>query len=77
MLQKLKNLIEGGGDIEFSVHGKLYTILPWTDDGIVIGPQGSDDDKVFDDAESLLNGFLIDGVPLADVIDQVFITFSS
>lgn len=77
MLQKLKNLIEGGGDIEFSVNGKLYTILPWTEGGITIGPQGSDDDEVFDDADSLLSGFLVDGTPLANVIDRVKIVFSS
>lgn len=41
MLQQLKDLIDSGGDIEFSVCGKKYTILPWTDDGIVIGPYGS------------------------------------
>lgn len=76
MLQKLKDLINSGSDIEFSVNGILYTILPWTDEGITVGPQDSDDDMVFDDADALLNGYLIDGIPLAQMIDRVVIVFS-
>lgn len=76
MLQKLKDLINIGADIEFSANGRMYTILPWTDEGITIGPQGSNNDMVFDDADALLSGFLIDGTPLTQMIDQVVIVFS-
>ena len=76
MLQKLADLINSGADIEFSVNGRMYTILPWTDGGITIGPQNSDDDMVFKDVDALVSGFLIDGKPLANIIDQVVIVFS-
>lgn len=76
MLKKLTDLINGGADVEFSVNGRLYTILPWTDGGITIGPQESDEDMVFDDVDSLYDGFLIDGVPLRSMIDQIEIVFS-
>lgn len=77
MLQQLKALIDAGGDIEFSVCGKKYTILPWTDDGIVIGLQGSDDDTVFQTANALLDGYLIEGKPLRSFDQQIKILFHS
>lgn len=77
MLKKLTELINSGADIEFSVRGKQYTILSWTEDGIVIGPKNSDNDMVFRDADELYDQFLIDGVPLRKMIDQITIEFSS
>ena len=60
MRQKLKALIDNGCDIEFSLAGKMYTILPWTESGILIGPQGSDEDVVFSTADALIDGYCID-----------------
>lgn len=77
MLQQLKDLIDSGGDIEFSVCGKKYTILPWTDSGIVIGPQGSDDDQTFPSSDDLLDGYLIDGKPLRKLNHKIKILFHS
>ena len=77
MLQKLKNLIEQGGDIEFSLNGRYYTILPWTEDGIVIGQQNADDDMAFSSVEELIDGYLVDNKPLRSYVDQIIITFAS
>lgn len=60
-------------DIEFSFKGISYTILPWWKDGILIGPQNSDGDRVFPSPDSLLDGYLIDDLPLRSIIDQVII----
>ena len=77
MRQKLKKLIDAGGDIEFSVGGAMYTILPWADGGILIGPQGADEDEVFKTADDLINGYCINGYPLSTLLNQITITFSS
>ena len=77
MRQKLKELIDTGGDIEFSLGGVMYTILPWTDNGILIGPQGTDEDEVFKTADELIDGYCINGYPLATLLSQITITFSN
>jgi hypothetical protein len=75
MLQRLKELIEGNGDIEFKLNDRMYTILPWTDDGIVIGPQYSDEESIFQTADELFDGYMIDGIPLRELADKITITF--
>lgn len=55
----------------------MYTILPWTEQGIVIGPQGSDEEEVFKTADDLIDGYYIGDQPLAELLDQVTITFST
>lgn len=77
MRKTLIDLIAQGSDIEFSYHGVWYTILPWTEDGIVAGKQGSDDDAVFADLDALFSGFLIEGMPLSDIADEIELGFSS
>lgn len=77
MRQKLKKLIDAGGDIEFSVGGAMYTILPWVEGGILIGPQGSDEDKIFKTADEMIDGYCINGYPLSALLNQIIITFSS
>lgn len=77
MRQKLIDLIARGSDIEFSYRGVRYTILPWTEDGIVVGKQGSDDDAAFPDSDALFSGFLLDGKPLSDIADEIELGFSS
>lgn len=71
----LKQAILKGNDIEFSVDGQKYTILPWLEDGIVIGPQDSENDQIFSDADALLGGYQIGGKPLQDKLQQVEILF--
>ena len=71
----LKQAILTGNDIEFSVDGQKYTIIPWAEDGIVIGSQNSDNDQIFSDADALLSGYQIDGIPLQNRLQQVEILF--
>ena len=77
MLRELKKLIEFGSDIELTIRGKEYVILPWTQEGIAIGERYSDDDEYFETADSLFNEYLIDGIPFHQLVDEMEITFSS
>ena len=77
MLRELKKLIEFGSDIELSVRGKEYVILPWTQEGIVIGLRNTDTDDVFQTADELFQEYLIDGIPFYQLVDEMEITFSS
>jgi len=71
---ELTTLVENGCDIMFDVGGKHYTILTWPEDGIVIGEQRSDYDVAFPDVDSLLNGYLVNGIPLGELAEEVVIT---
>ena len=62
MLQKLKNLIENGDKIEFSVFGKTY-IIPPPEGFAAIGLE-YEDDSVFPDADSMMSQYIIAGRPL-------------
>ena len=73
----IKELVEFGADIEFRYKGKDYTILPWTDDGIVIGVQNSDEDSIFKTYEDMINGYMINGKVMKEVLDEIEITFAS
>ena len=77
MLRELKKLIEFGSDIELSIRGKEYVILPWTREGIVIGLRNTDTDDVFQTADELFQEYLIDGIPFYQLVDEMEITFSS
>lgn len=77
MLQKLKNLIDAGADVEFTLNNKQYVILPWTDDGIVIGLKDSDDDVTYPTFEQLTSHFIIDGAPFSQQIENITIDFTS
>ena len=70
-INKLKAAIEFGSDIEFRYKNKDYTILPWTDNGIVIGPQNSDDDSIYKTVDELINNYKIDGKPIKDIIENI------
>lgn len=77
---ELVNLIENGGDIMFDCMDKHYTILTWTDDGILIGEQITNTQKeeineYFDTAEQLVSEFKVNGIPLCDLLDKINITF--
>ena len=73
---ELVEKIENGSDIMFSVLGRKYTVLTWTDDGIAIGEQSPNDNELlyFDTASELVKGFQIDGKTLAELAGQVIIT---
>ena len=76
MNQKLKELVEFGADIEFCYGNKEYTILPWTEDGIVIGEKNGED-YVFKTYADMVNKYKIGGVLMKDILSQINITFSS
>jgi len=77
MREKLIDLMRRGADIEFLCRGRMFTILAWLEDGISIGPQDSDEDDIFPDAETLLREYEIDGIPMERLLSEIFIKFSS
>ncbi|MBR2131238.1 MAG: hypothetical protein IJ955_01655 [Oscillospiraceae bacterium] len=77
MRQRLKDLMEFGADIEFTVNGKDFVILAWVKEGIVIGPADIDEDAIFPDADSLMDGYIVDGKPLSEWMDEIVIRFST
>lgn len=77
---ELVDLIENAGDIMFDCLDKHYTILTWTDDGILIGEQITETQKkerneYFDSAEELVAEFKVNGIHLYDLLDSINITF--
>lgn len=60
----------------FSVAGKQYTILTWTDDGIAIGEQYPNDGDLlyYDTAEELVDGFKIGDKSLGEMSKEIRIT---
>ena len=78
MIQRIKELIEFGADIEFSYRGKDYTLLAWVEEGISVGLQGVDeDDHIFKDYNDLMENYVIDGVKFKDAIRDIEILFTS
>ncbi len=74
--QDLIDRIAFGDDIQFAVRGKEYTILGWWDGGPLISEANKDTEaKVFKDASDLVDHFLLDGIPLANLISEIIITF--
>lgn len=76
-MKSIKELVEYGADIEFRFQGKEYVILPWTDDGIVIGLRDSDEDGIFQTYDEMVNNFVIDGNVMKDILDEIDIIFTS
>ena len=76
MNQELKELVEFGADIEFCYRSKEYIILPWTDDGIVIGEKNGED-STFESYEDMVNGYSLDGVLMKDALNEIKIKFTS
>ena len=74
--KELNNLIAEGSDIMFSVAGRNFTIITWTDDGIAIGEQSPNDGELefFETPEDLLEKFMVNGAPLGQLADKVTIT---
>ena len=68
--------IENGNDIMFVCKEKNYTILTWTDEGIAISEQAPNDSDLsyFESAQKLVDNFLINGIPLNQMIDEIKIT---
>ena len=69
------DIVDNGGYIEFAYSGKKYTILCWYEKGPLIGPQGMDEDEVFKDGADMVSNYLINGIPLANVLNDIEITF--
>ncbi len=69
MFQKLKNLIENGDEIKFSVFGKTYSVIP-LDDSVVIGPEYEDDSE-YPDVDSMMDQYIIGGQPLKNILDHI------
>lgn len=76
-MKSIKELVEYGADIEFRFRGNEYAILPWTDDGIVIGLRDSDEDGIFQTYDEMVNNFVIDGNVMKDILDEIDIIFTS
>lgn len=71
------DMIDNGGDIEFSYGEQKYTILCWYEKGPLIGPQNVDDDSVFKNGGDLVEHYLVNGIPLASILNDIEITFSN
>lgn len=70
-------MIDNGGDIEFSYAGQKYTILCWYEKGPLIGPQNIDDDRIFKDGADMVDNYSINGNSLASILNDIEITFSN
>ena len=73
---ELIDRIESGSDILFSVAGRHYTILTWTEEGIAIGEQYPHDREIryFATPEELVDNFMIDGKSLGELSESIIIT---
>lgn len=77
MLNEIRKALEFGGDVEFSICGKTFTALGWTDGGITIGEQNTGNDAVFPDVDTLFAEFEVEGKALNAFADDIQILFSS
>ena len=67
--------IEHGDDIMFDINGRKFVIFTWDEDGIRIVEQNSNSDGlVYKEANELLDKFLVDGIPLKEVVGDITIT---
>ena len=73
---ELIDKIDNGSDIMFSVSGRNFTILTWTDDGIAIGEQYPNDSEIqyFETPEELVDSFTINGKTLGELSNKIVIT---
>lgn len=76
-INDFKKIIDTSGDITFDCLGASYTILTWTDKGIVIGKQNDDDDCYYESSDDLIANYKINGKYISDVIDKINVTFYS
>lgn len=77
MLNEIRKTLEFGGDVEFSVCGRTFTAFGWTDDGITIGEQNTEDNLVFPDVDTLFAAFEVGGKSLNELAGEIYILFSS
>jgi len=73
---ELIDKIENGSDILFSVAGRHYTILTWTEEGIAIGQQHPNDHEIryFGTPEELVDNFVIGKKTLGELSKDIVIT---
>lgn len=70
--------VDAGGDIMLDCRGKHFTICNWNDRPIDIAEQSTGENhSLYDTAEDLADQYLIDGIPIGKMLDQVRITFRS
>ena len=73
--ENFKDLIENGSDILFDVSGKHYAIFTWSEEGILIGEQHSSEPCIaYPTEQDLLDHFLVNGIPLGELAEQIEIT---
>ena len=70
-------LIDNSGDIMFTCGKHKLTIITWADEGIGIGFQNRNPDlnkiQYYSSRTELVNEFLLDGVPLVNLINNIVI----
>ncbi len=68
--------IDRGCDILLHVAGKDVGIFTWCDEGIGIDESHPNEKgmQYFPTAEALVEGYLVDGVPLGDLVENIVIT---
>lgn len=77
-LNEFAALIDSGCDIMFDCNGKSYTILGWCENGPNIAEQFTEENEAtFPDGQSLIDGYIIDGIALKQRFDQINITYHS
>ena len=69
-IEKIKNAMDC---IVFTVHGQGYTILVWPEEGITINEWNSEKEDVFPTSEALVDGFLVNGIPLGELTNEIII----
>ncbi|MDD4292172.1 MAG: hypothetical protein PHX51_08090 [Clostridia bacterium] len=68
---ELIKMIDTSGDLEFSLREKKYTILCWYHEGPNVAEQVTEDNqRVFPDGKALVNGYIINGKPLASQMND-------
>ena len=70
------NKIERGSDIMFDVHDKHFTILTWCNEGIGIDEQHPNEKgmQYFETASELAEKFLVNNIPIGNLVNNIIIT---
>ena len=73
-INDLRKKCDSGCDVTFNCLGKRFTIMSY-DEEIIIAEQITEDHmESFDSVDELLEKYMINGVPLHDLWDQVVVT---
>ena len=73
------SIIDNSGDIMLTCGKHKLTIITWADEGIGIGFQNENPEmnkiQYFSSSTELVKNFLLDGIPLENMVDEINITF--